>query len=236
MHGKFVYERKAKGAEWTAVASLPLSRLKAGEGVRLDLHSGEVLNLFRGIVSLYRLYRQQGIPAGRNTFVRLEAGLARFLELSEPDLTKFLDTHKDDAARTLAKLVSWASVSGHGAELVMNLSALVPEQLPSFAALTGIAAVKAGLAFLSDNLSNSSEDFWQTALERNSYLLNQAFAYPVVVIGSKAYVGGKQINNQGGTLADFLAAVESTAAVVIIEIKTPQARLLGPEGTVWGQS
>jgi Shedu protein SduA, N-terminal len=114
VRGRFVYERKAKGGEWTRAATISLSRLKVGEGVTLELHSQELLNFVRGIASLYRLYRQQGIPAGRSTFVRLEAGLARFLELSEPDLTRFLETHKDDAAKTLAKLVSWASLSSEG--------------------------------------------------------------------------------------------------------------------------
>jgi hypothetical protein len=51
----------------------------------------------------------------------------------------------------------------------------------------------------------------------------------VVVIGQKAYVGGKRITNTGGNVVDFLAAVESTDAVVLIEIKTPSTRLLGGE-------
>lgn len=60
-------------------------------------------------------------------------------------------------------------------------------------------------------------------------MLSQIFAYPVVVIQSKAYVGGKQVSNKGGNVVDFLASVESTEAVVLIEIKTPQTRLLGGE-------
>jgi hypothetical protein len=55
------------------------------------------------------------------------------------------------------------------------------------------------------------------------------FSYPVVVIGTKAYVGGKAVSREGGKEADFLLAVESTDAVILVEIKTPRTQLLGPE-------
>lgn len=60
-------------------------------------------------------------------------------------------------------------------------------------------------------------------------MLSQVFAYPIVVVGNKAYVGGKTIDNQHGNLVDFLAKIESTDGVVLIEIKTPMTRLLGQE-------
>ena len=62
-----------------------------------------------------------------------------------------------------------------------------------------------------------------------AYVLSQAFAYPIILIGSKAYVGGKQVSNTGGNIVDFLAVTESTNAAVLIEIKTPGTRLLGQE-------
>jgi hypothetical protein len=101
--------------------------------------------------------------------------------------------------------------------------------MPTFTALLGLAAVKDALGFWKRNQSNSEEEFWQRALAERAYVISQVFAYPVVVIGQKAYVGGKQISKKGGKEADFLAAIESTDSVILIEIKTPETRLLGAE-------
>src|SRR5579863_3728803 len=76
VRGQFVYQRKLKKDRWIPIQTVPLSSLKTGEGYKLELHSDELLTLLKGLSPLYRLYRQQGIPEGRNTFVRLEASLA----------------------------------------------------------------------------------------------------------------------------------------------------------------
>ena len=58
-------------------------------------------------------------------------------------------------------------------------------------------------------------------------MLSQLFAYPIVFIKGKAYVGGKDLCKTGGNVVDFLFRTESSGAAVLVEIKTPQARLLG---------
>ncbi len=98
--------------------------------------------------------------------------------------------------------------------------------MPKLSALLGVATLKDALRFWKENESNSSEEFWQKAISDRTYVLSQIFSYPVVIIGTKAYVGGKQISNSGGREVDFLATTESTDAVILIEIKTPQTKLL----------
>lgn len=229
VRGHFVYQKKSANDDWIPVASAPLSSLKSGEGFKLELHSAELLTLHRGLSPLFGLYREHGIPRGRNTFVRVRKGLAQFLALGDRDLTTFLESHSEDASVTLLKLVRWLATSPQGAESASRLAALAPEQLPSLNAVLGLAALKNALVYWKENDANSSEDFWQMALGERAYVLSQVFAYPVVIIKSKAYVGGKRITNRGGNLVDFLAAVESTDAVILIEIKTPHSRLLGAE-------
>jgi hypothetical protein len=218
-----------KNDQWAPIATISLSSLKSGEGYKLELHSEELLTLLKTLGPHYRIYRQQGIPKGRNTFVRLEASLARFLLLGEADLAAFLESNREAAATTLLKLVKWLASSPKSGEAASKLAEIAPEQLPSLNALLGLAAVKEALAYWEQNQVNNSEEFWQKAFADRAYVLSQVFAYPVVVLQSKAYVGGKQINNKGGNVVDFLAAVESTDAVVLIEIKTPQTRLLAPQ-------
>lgn len=229
VRGQFLYQRKLKNDQWVSVADNSLSELKSGEGYKLDIHSAELLKLLRELADLYRLYRQRGIPRGRTTFVKLEAGLARFLTLGEAELTSFLESHRDDAATTLLRLLRWFSSSQNADDIASRFSEMAPERLPSLTAILGLAAVKDALRYWRQNAANSTEEFWQRCLADRTYVLSQIFAHPVMIIKSKAYVGGKQIDNQGGNVVDFLASVESTDAVLLIEIKTPQTPLLGKE-------
>jgi len=229
VRGHFLYQKKTKRDAWNPVGTISLASLKTGEGYKLELHSQELLTLLRALGPLYRLYRQQGIPKGTNTFVRLEASLARFLSLGEGDLAAFLQAHAEGAMTTLLKLVRWMATSPQGLEAASRLASLEPDHLPHITSLLGLVAVKNALTYWRDNRQVSDEDFWQRALADRVYVLSQLFAYPVVVIGEKAYVGGKRITNTGGNVVDFLAAVESTDAVILIEIKTPSTRLLGPQ-------
>jgi hypothetical protein len=227
VRGQFIYQRKSKRGEWTPLTEESLARLKAGEGYRLELHSGEVLALARGLRPLYQLYRQAGIPRGDATFVKLELSLARFLALSEPDLAIFLDQHKDDAVKTLAKIVRWVAGAPDPAAVASQVATLAPGQLPAVTALLGLASMKGALADWEQNRANASEEFWQQRLAARSQVLSQVFAYPVLVVKSKAYVGGKQLDNRDGNVVDFLVKAEATGAVALIEIKTPSTKLLG---------
>jgi hypothetical protein len=85
------------------------------------------------------------------------------------------------------------------------------------------------LALWDKNQSNDDEEFWEQALAERTFLLSQLFAYPVVVIRKKAYVGGKEVTNKGGNIVDFLGRTESTHSAILIEIKTPETLLLSSE-------
>jgi hypothetical protein len=226
VRGTFVYQKKKPTGEWTSITDKSLSSLKTGEGYQLELHSEELLGLLRSLRDLYGLYRQVGIPRGRNRFVRIEAGLARLFELGESDLRLFFETHSENATVILSRLLKWLAASPEG---VSRFSALSPSELPSLTALLGLSSIKSALKYWSDNQTNENEEFWQQALTERAYILSQAYAYPIVVIKGKAYVGGKQFDNTGGKLADFLLAAESTGAILIVEVKTPKTELLGPE-------
>jgi hypothetical protein len=229
VNGCFVYEHKAASGDWIPIQPVALSKLKSGEGFKLELHADELLKLHRELNARYRLYEQHGIPRGNAKFVRLSASLGRFLGLNDPDLNSFLDSHNEDAVKTLSKLLKWLSTSSHSREALSRFAELTTEQLPDLTAVVGLAAIKDAISFWNAHQTDAREEFWQKALEQRAFVLNQAFAYPVVVIEKKAYVGGKQMTNRGGNVVDFLCATESTDAVALIEIKTPKTPLLGVE-------
>ena len=46
------------------------------------------------------------------------------------------------------------------------------------------------------------------------------------MLNEQAYLGGKNINNNGGTIADFLFQNSITKNITVIEIKTPSEQLI----------
>ncbi|MCL5801189.1 MAG: DUF4263 domain-containing protein [Gammaproteobacteria bacterium] len=80
-----------------------------------------------------------------------------------------------------------------------------------------------------NNQSNNDEGFWQRTLRENVYAISQVFAVPVVFIKESAYVGGMNIDRQNAKLVDYLFSLESSQEAVLVEIKTPATKLLGPK-------
>lgn len=227
--GHFVYQRKAPSGRWIPIPTDSLSTLREGDEFKLTLHARELSNLLEGLVPLYRLHRVQGVPKGSKTFVEVDRTMAQLITKGGDDLTSFLKSHSEDATKALLSLVSWLATSPERREAAERLASMAPEQMPELTALLGLAAVKSALDHWRKNINEASEEFWQSTLSERAYVLSQLFAYPVVVIGTKAYVGGKLVDRTGGKETDFLLAAESTDAVILVEIKTPQTKLLGRE-------
>ena len=78
-----------------------------------------------------------------------------------------------------------------------------------------------------ENRENSTEDFWQNLFVDNPIILSQIFAFPVIFIKEKAYVGGKNLSNTGGNLVDFLFKNNLTKNTALVEIKTPKTKIIG---------
>jgi Domain of unknown function (DUF4263) len=78
-----------------------------------------------------------------------------------------------------------------------------------------------------ENRENSDERFWQITLGAHSYAFSQLFSVPVIFIGSTAYVGGTQLDGTDARYLDFMLAGGSVNHAILLEIKTPTARLLG---------
>lgn len=77
------------------------------------------------------------------------------------------------------------------------------------------------------NQNNDDEEFWQQTFTDHPLILSQAFAVPIVILKSKAYVGGKGIENSQGKVTDFLVANRLSGNAALVEIKTPKSKLVG---------
>lgn len=111
-------------------------------------------------------------------------------------------------------------------QLSLKLESLEVDQLSQLNTIAGLTQLKSFCEVYKNNLKNSSEEFWQKILTQYFWVISQVFSYPVTLFEGKAYVGGKWINNRGGNEVDFVYKNSLSSNVVLIDIKTPTAKLL----------
>ena len=222
LHGRFLYQKKSAKDEWEDFDARSLSTIRNGEQFQLNMDASELHPFLKQVGALYRQYQKKGIPQGKVTLVQVAEPLAKLLELSEADFNRFLSDHPGDAVKTLKRVICWLSQNPSAAQRFAE-----DDQLPELNALVNLANLRALLEVWRENAENDNEEFWQQTFATHNFVLSQLFAYPVVIIEQKAYVGGKQCDNQHGNVADFLGRAPSTGGAVIIEIKTPGKPLLG---------
>lgn len=198
LRGYFVYQCKGKNDEWEEIRGESLRRLKKGEGYALELRSAEVSTLMSGLLSLKGLYEKHGVPFGEQTYVR-----------------------RDTLPQIVRTIVDYPN-----SELADALSELDEDDILSLGRTVDISKLDALLSEWGENRDNPDEHFWQSLLTRNAWVFSQLTGSPVVLLGERAYVGGKGIDNKGGGQVDYLLRNELTDNVSFVEIKTPMTELV----------
>ncbi|MBK9132042.1 MAG: DUF4263 domain-containing protein [Gammaproteobacteria bacterium] len=226
--GAFLFQRKGKADEWEDIEAIPLSKLKKGEGVKLELKSAELLTLFHEIEILYEMYTQGGIPKGKAHYVKANKAFEAIFALGDEEITTLIQGQQYLGAQAIGRLIKWASNARNFKLMFEKLEVLEPESLSNLNTAIGISTLKSALVTWSKNRNNADEDFWQQVLIKQEFVLEQIFHVPIFVIKSKAYMGGKNATNEGGRVVDFLIRNDITKAVGLVEIKTPSTKLLGP--------
>jgi hypothetical protein len=224
--GTFVFQKKGKNDVWENINDMTLSKMKKAEGISLPLHSQEVLNLYCGITNLYKIYMVSGIPQGNQTFINVNNKLEAVAKLSEEDFNQLVEAGKEIGISALLRLLKWASNINPISDVIDRLER---SDISKIRSLSGIAMLQEAKTIWENNSDNFDEEFWQSQFAERSYLLEQIFTYPVVLIKDKAYVGGKSIDNSGGNIVDFLYTNTLTNSVMLLEIKTPATHILGKE-------
>ncbi len=227
--GRLIWQRRGmseRGEEWVDESHFNLSEMTAGSGIKLDLNTDELYLLTQIVRGLYGVYWKHGKTLPKNGE---EFELADYAQAA-----KTLDT-LDSAAQVIeaagqegfVALLKWLAGQKNSVKVVEALPKLELTDLAGINSLAGIGMLKQALALWQANKKNGDEGFWQAALQKYSFVFSQVFSTPVVVFGTKAYVGGKNIEGSGGKEPDFLLKNELTSYVLIVEIKTPETPLLG---------
>jgi len=227
--GIFVFQKKGSNDSWEEIPVPSLSSLKKGDAVKLSLSSEELRALFNEISALYELYKAEGIPFGQTSFVKANQTVQAFSQMTDEEISAVMSGQKSLGASAVARLIGWANDADNFALMFERLKQIGEEGLLKLNSALGIANIKRAQKEWSNNRRNDDEEFWQKLLARQSFVLEQIFHVPIVVIKSKAYMGGKSIFNQGGKIVDFLVKNKVTSSLGIIEIKTPCSPLLGPK-------
>ena len=229
VRGDLLWQRrspKEQRQEWTDESSLKLSNMTAGSGIKLELKTDELYLLTQVVRGLYGVFWQNG--------KRLPKNGAEFELADYAQAAKTLDS-LDDVARVIetvgpdgfVSLLRWFGSRDNSAKMLEVLPKLSLADLAGLNSIAGIGMLKQVLSIWEANKTNPKEESWQEKLTEYSFVFSQVFSTPVVVFGSKAYVGGKSLERTGGKEPDFLLKNEVTSHVLIVEIKTPETPLLG---------
>lgn len=226
--GHILWQKRGKseaGEEWADETHTKLSHMTAGSGIKLELGTDELYLLTQAVRGLYGVYWKHGkrLPKTGEDFDLAEyAQAARTLDTVD-NAAKLMEAVGHDG---FVSLMKWIASQENSRKVIESLPKLDLSDLAEINALAGIGVLKKALETWTANKENSDESFWQETLTRYSFVFSQAFSAPVVVFGSKVYVGGKSVQGGGGKEPDFLLKNELTAHLLVVEIKTPATELL----------
>jgi hypothetical protein len=160
VRGYFVWQRKRAADQWEDITGESLTKLKAGEGYSLELHSDEIATLLEGIEARKTIYQEHGIVFGQQDYF---AGTAipeivrKILEEPDSELAKALQTLDPAELLSLGRSVD-----------LSKLDALLEEWDAKGAEFEG------------------DEDYWQDLLKRNAWVFSQLTGSPVVLLQERA--------------------------------------------------
>lgn len=145
-----------------------------------------------------------------------------------------------------ATLSSCASTSQLAKELGSRIRVMSSEDIPELTALigaldfpanvlraAGLARRKEAVDEFRDELNAGRwrEKDWQSFFEREDWIFGHGLLYQFVhVLQREILVGGKEMTNRGGQVADFSIRTIGTSLsfIALVDIKTPAAKLISP--------
>lgn len=211
VHCTIIHERKNQKGNWEPVESINLTRLKSGEGVKLDLSSAATKELKKALDTSYAVGKG-GLPRGYQSLV-----------VGTEDEVVIVKGREREYIEKLVK-------GNHKEEIWKQLI----ESDPDLATKLSYAQIQASRKIELDKFEcalsqDYDESYWQKLLSEDDWIFGYGLSYYcLTMLNQQVLVGGKDIMNRNGQVVDFLAASEGHARyVVLVEIKKPSTPLLG---------
>lgn len=209
-----VHQRKSAKDDWSDIPAEPLTKMKAGDIMKLSLDTEETLKLREELNCLYDLYKEKGIPSGKRTLV-------------VGDESEVIKT-SSDRARLIKKMLD----HNHAEELWSQLVEFNPDLAMTLCQTRihhqRVAAVK---EFEQAIVDGRKENYWQDFFEKHTWIFGYGLDYRILrTVQSQPNYGGTSLSGRGGQRGDFLVATDADVRfTVLAEIKTPDTRLLERE-------
>lgn len=211
VHCTIIHERKNPKGDWEPIESINLTRLKSGEGVRLDLSSAATKELKRALETSYAIGKE-GLPRGYQSLV-----------VGTEDEVVIVKGREREYIEKLVK-------ENHKEEIWKQLV----ESDPDLATKLSYAQIQAHRKIELDKFESAlsqdyDESYWQKLLSEDDWIFGYGLSYYcLTMLNEQVLVGGKDMMNRNGQVVDFLASSKGQARyVVLVEIKKPSTSLLG---------
>lgn len=229
--GDIIFEKKKKRDERYPADNEQISRrdIKVGDSLKLSLRTDATYNLYKGLRSLYELKQEIGTTElGVSRYRRVDSALAAITRKlkDDPSAISLLSTDGNfDFVKTLLRALS---TSESVEKLKEILESIDVENLNNISTCARIAQLEEAIKLFDENINaGRDEEFWQKEVfEKHQWILAQIFSLPCTLFQSKAYVGGKGIDNTGGNEADFVYKNGLTRNAAIVEIKRPDTPII----------
>mgnify|MGYP004625047977 FL=1 len=227
--GCLVCQKKTKNQNWEDMNEISVKDVKAGEWTKFNLELGEMLNLIRYANKLKEIYDND------KSLKRIKQKHLLVLDdnLEQNEIEQFNEFAKDnpDAIANLGKLLNSKLDYNKILESINdnpNIIDDISENLDNDKSLKLYNSLKLKFInpdYLRNNFGVDNEEYWQKLFTENPNILFSIIPSVGQIICKKPYMGGKAINNIGGTLSDFFFKC-GTRNVSIIEIKKPTTKLI----------
>lgn len=205
INGTFVYQRKLRADQWEKISieGESLSRLKAGEGYKLELDSHAVGELISGLMGIEEIANQVKKGRTNTTYVPSTADMA-------PILAKLIENSTDEQiTEELVKL---------GRDNAIKINDLILH-----------SRIRSALKYWETHRDDATEENWQKYFNDRPWILSLICPEPIVIMQSKMYVGGTTASGSGGKTVDYGFINKNTNNTALVEIKNPVAKLLSGE-------
>lgn len=227
--GYLVCQKKSKNEKWEDMNELSIKDLKVGEWTKFNIELGEMLNLIKYADKLKEIY-EKDISLKR---IKQKHLLILDDNLEQREIDQFNEFANDnpEAIKNLGKLLT----SKIDFEEILksindnpNVLEKITEKLDNDNSLKLYNELKLKFInpnYLKNKLDENSEEYWQRLFTENPNILFSIIPSVGQIICKKPYMGGKAINNNGGTISDFIYKC-GTRNISIIEIKNPVVKLI----------
>ena len=230
IEGSVVVQRKMKTEKWSHIKEINLTNLKAGEWVKMNLSSSELLLINEYSNKLREMCIKEGMLwkiANKQILILDEdvnkedikkiipalkesPNIKYIIEelLRDKDLIDLLFQNKEKIKETLSNISE-----DNKKEILeeLNLELINPKRLKE--------------KIDKKDQESKKESFWQEEFESNPHILSVAIPNILQIISDQTYMGGKRIDNRGSSIADFVYK-KGIDNVCIIEIKTPLTKII----------